>query len=187
MHGTGEDHISFPEYCKWNRLQYFAECSSLKNATIPSGVTKLNDSLFDGVSENFAIYGYTGSYAESYAKDHSFKFVSVGTTEKLNFKITFNKNAKKAVLSEKQKTKLLKRERHSEPFRYLSIRDIISWDGIPEQERRHEDHFQVFITSARGFDIIRTLGKSRSDQGKDHRWKPYLERKGIPSKGNGKI
>ena len=58
----------------------FAECSSLKNATIPSGVTKLNDSLFDGVSENFAIYGYTGSYAESYAKDHSFKFVSVGTT-----------------------------------------------------------------------------------------------------------
>ena len=108
---TALEKITFPSrnIANGTGSNIFAECSSLKNATIPSGVTKLDDSLFDGVSENFAIYGYTESYAESYAKDHSFKFVSVGTTEKLNFKITFNKNAKKAVLSEKQKTKLLKK------------------------------------------------------------------------------
>lgn len=108
---TALEKITFPSrnIANGTGSNIFAECSSLKNATIPSAVTKLSDELFDGVSENFAIYGYTGSYAESYAKDHSFKFVSVGTTEKLNFKITFNKNAKKAVLSEKQKTKLLKK------------------------------------------------------------------------------
>ena len=94
---TALEKIAFPSrnIANGTGSNIFAECSSLKNATIPSAVTKLSDELFDGVSENFAIYGYTGSYAESYAKDHSFKFVSVGTTEKLNFKITFNKNAKK--------------------------------------------------------------------------------------------
>ncbi|MFR6137977.1 MAG: leucine-rich repeat protein [Blautia massiliensis (ex Durand et al. 2017)] len=40
-----------PEYCKWNRLQYFAGVQfPWKNATIPSAVTKLSDELFDGVS-----------------------------------------------------------------------------------------------------------------------------------------
>ena len=83
---TALEKITFPSrnIANGTGSNIFAECSSLKNATIPSAVTKLSDELFDGVSENFAIYGYTGSYAESYAKDHSFKFVSVGTTEKLN-------------------------------------------------------------------------------------------------------
>ena len=111
---TALEKITFPSrnIANGTGSNIFAECSSLKNATIPSAVTKLSDELFDGVSENFAIYGYTGSYAESYAKDHSFKFVRLSLVG----------------------SEMCIRD-SSEPFRYLSIKDIISWDGIPEQEK----------------------------------------------------
>ena len=50
---------------------------------IPDSVTYIEEYAFDGC-ENLTIYGYTGSYAETYANENDFPFVSLGdvtTTE----------------------------------------------------------------------------------------------------------
>ncbi len=105
---TSLEKVTFPNKAKLGRGEIaascFSGCSSLKNATIPAAVTYLNPGIFSDVSSDFAIYGYDGSYAQSYAKDNSLAFVSLGTAERTSFKITFNKNAKKATLKTMSKT-----------------------------------------------------------------------------------
>ena len=56
-------------------------CDKLKKAVIPMSVTSIDSWAFRLVGNGFAIYGYSGSYAEEYAKNHSINFVSVGTAK----------------------------------------------------------------------------------------------------------
>ena len=54
----------------------FNGCTSLESITIPNSVTSIGDWAFVNVEEeNFIIYGYRGSYAETYAKEESYKFI----------------------------------------------------------------------------------------------------------------
>ena len=58
-------------------------CDSLTNITIPDSVTSIGDYAFYDCT-NLTIYGYTGSYAETYAKENDIPFVSLNnitTTE----------------------------------------------------------------------------------------------------------
>ena len=56
----------------------FVNCTSLTSVTIPDSVTSIGFAAFDG-SEHLTIYGYTGTFAEQYANDNEFNFVSLGT------------------------------------------------------------------------------------------------------------
>ena len=61
----------------------FYNCSGLTEITIPDNVTSIGDYAFYDCT-NLTIYGYTGSYAETYAKENDIPFVSLGnitTTE----------------------------------------------------------------------------------------------------------
>lgn len=49
----------------------FAECYSLKSVTIPKSVTSIGDRLFFLLNSDITIYGYEGSYAQSYVKSYS--------------------------------------------------------------------------------------------------------------------
>lgn len=55
----------------------FMNCSGLKRITIPYRVTDIGENAFTGC-ENFAIYGYDETYAETYALEKNIPFVSLG-------------------------------------------------------------------------------------------------------------
>lgn len=109
---TALEKVTFPNESKIENgisEDCFSGCTALVNATVPAKITYLPEGIFADLSKKFAIYGYTGSYAENYAKQNSLTFVSIGKIVKTSFKITFNKNATKAVLDSKSKTKTVKK------------------------------------------------------------------------------
>ena len=66
----------------------FSGCTGLTSVTIPSSVTDIGDKAFgyyydDSTDEyikvdNFTIYGYTGTAAETYANENGFAFIALG-------------------------------------------------------------------------------------------------------------
>ncbi len=65
----------------------FQECNSLTSVTIPASVTEIGNYAFHTVNINnggmepisgLTIYGMSGSYAETYAKENNIPFVSLG-------------------------------------------------------------------------------------------------------------
>ena len=57
------------------------EVTSVKQVVIPSSVTSIGDNAFKDITKNITIYGYTNSYAETYAKKYEISFVSTGVAE----------------------------------------------------------------------------------------------------------
>lgn len=59
----------------------FAECYNLKSVTIPKSVTSIGDRLFFLLNSDITIYGYEGSYAQSYVNSYTdsnkLKFVAI--------------------------------------------------------------------------------------------------------------
>lgn len=53
----------------------FCGCSSLTAIKIPQSVTSIGSDAFAEGSQDFTIYGYSGSYAETYATENSIPFV----------------------------------------------------------------------------------------------------------------
>ncbi len=75
----------------------FYYCTSLASVIIPDSVTSIAPGVFDSCSDGFTIYGYEGSYAETYAKERGIAFetmmnepenVAEGTIGTLNWVIT---------------------------------------------------------------------------------------------------
>lgn len=102
FHAHGAKTIVLPESLKTIGKEAFYECFNLDNVVIPDGVTTLEDGAFfacDSLheitipasvtnidAEAFAysdnlttIKGYTGSYAETYANENGYEFISLGT------------------------------------------------------------------------------------------------------------
>ncbi len=52
----------------------FASCSALTKATIEAQIVSFGFLVFDGTHENFTIYGYNDSSAQSYASENGHKF-----------------------------------------------------------------------------------------------------------------
>ncbi|MGN0556126.1 MAG: leucine-rich repeat protein, partial [Candidatus Fimenecus sp.] len=55
----------------------FHGCTSLTNITIPNGVTSISDDAFYGCTSLTTVYGYTGSYAETYARSRDYTFIAL--------------------------------------------------------------------------------------------------------------
>ena len=67
----------------------FKYCYALKKIIIPSSVTRIGANAFDGCYE-LTIYGYAGSYAETYAQENGILFVDIPTALMTNGALTRN-------------------------------------------------------------------------------------------------
>ena len=71
------ENIIIPNKVKKIGSQAFEICSNLKRITIPNTVEEIGDYAFSDCP-NLTIYGYTDSYAETYASEQNIPFVSIG-------------------------------------------------------------------------------------------------------------
>ena len=76
--------ITLPTNIKKIGAGAFSNCTNLKKVVIPDSVTEIEeDENEDAVfrwCENVTIYGYTNSYAETYAKKYNIPFISIGVS-----------------------------------------------------------------------------------------------------------
>ena len=86
----GLESFTIPDGITKIGAEAFAECTNLKKIVIPSSVTEIEEEGYYGDlaylegafydCDNLTIYGYTGSYAETYAKENNIPFVSLDGT-----------------------------------------------------------------------------------------------------------
>ena len=82
-HCTSLTEITIPNSMTSIGMQAFYGCTNLTKITIPESVTSIESFAFEDCNK-VTIYGYTGSYAETYAEENDIPFVSLGnatTTE----------------------------------------------------------------------------------------------------------
>ena len=68
--------ITLPDNVKAIRSMAFANCTSLQTVIIGPDVTEIADNAFDN-DPNLVIYGFAGSYAQTYAHEHNIPFVEM--------------------------------------------------------------------------------------------------------------
>lgn len=69
--------VDIPYGVPWVSGYCFARCYSLARVTVPESVTEVVDHAFDECPA-LTLYGYDGSYIETYANENSIPFVSLG-------------------------------------------------------------------------------------------------------------
>ena len=76
---TGLTEIAIPDSVTSIGDHAFDGCTGLKTITIPESVTSIGNGTFDNCN-NLIIRGYTGSFAETYAREHNIRFADVNAT-----------------------------------------------------------------------------------------------------------
>ena len=69
--------ITIPDSVKSIGYEAFYCCTALASITIPDSVTSISDYAFSGCTLLTTIYGYTGSYAETYAVENGYTFIAL--------------------------------------------------------------------------------------------------------------
>ena len=73
--------VSIPSNVTTIDAQAFYECTWLEKATILSSTVTINGDPFYKTADNFVIYGYEGSTAETFAAEKLYTFIPLTTTE----------------------------------------------------------------------------------------------------------
>ncbi|MBR6633135.1 MAG: leucine-rich repeat protein [Clostridia bacterium] len=71
--------VTIPDSITSLPTQAFALCTNLACVIVPSSVTLMHQEVFYD-SHNVTIYGYTGSYIETYSNEHDIDFVAIENT-----------------------------------------------------------------------------------------------------------
>ena len=70
--------VNLPETLTTIDNSVFYNCADLEEVIIQYRVTTINNSAFNGVSTSLKIYGWIGSYAETFAAEKGFMFIPIG-------------------------------------------------------------------------------------------------------------
>ncbi len=73
----GESSFIIPKSVVSIDKEAFYSCSNISDIIISDNVTSIGDNTFDLHNENLRIHGFEGSYAQTYADDHSIGFVAL--------------------------------------------------------------------------------------------------------------
>jgi hypothetical protein len=76
--------ITIPDSVVSIESSTFANCISLTSVSIPDSVTSIVSDAFDGCHEDLTIYGYYGSYAETFAENEGISFIGPALPGDLN-------------------------------------------------------------------------------------------------------
>ena len=60
----------------------FSDCTSLVSVTIPHSTDIIFNDVFEGCGDHLTIYGYSGTEAETFARENNIAFSSLGSVEK---------------------------------------------------------------------------------------------------------
>lgn len=94
---TDLEEITIPNKVQIIEDEAFYRCKNLKKIFIPKSVTEIKKDVFFNC-DNLTIYGYAGSYAESYAKNNNIPFIEA------NIKISFDAdNGRDKIIQEIEK------------------------------------------------------------------------------------
>jgi hypothetical protein len=70
--------VTVPEGVRSIGDEAFAGCNFLASVTIPASVTSIGDDAFLRCADNLTIFGFAGSYAETYANENNINFSAIG-------------------------------------------------------------------------------------------------------------
>ena len=74
---TSLSSVNIPDKVTYIGEEAFYNCSSLSSITVPKSVNVIGDDAWTGVADDFVLYGYTGTTAESYAKENQITFIAL--------------------------------------------------------------------------------------------------------------
>ena len=77
------EQIVIPVNVKEIENSAFYGCSKMRAAVIPRSVTRIGEDAFSGSCSDFTIFGYSGSYAETYANSNNIPFVVLDDEEEI--------------------------------------------------------------------------------------------------------
>ncbi len=131
--------VTIPDNVEYIGDNTFEKCSNLTKIIMKSGVKSVGENAISS-GEGITIYGYTGTYAESFAKENGNTFVALIEDDKTQLECEYDENFKQYYFStdeEFSKEGIHIYKRYADGTR-IEITDSINWDFLSSPKELYD-------------------------------------------------